>query len=153
MGWMSQGTPGNVPPSGVSGDTRGASPKNGWWTGLVLAFCCWHAAFLAISIVPSPPESDAALHPALDFYASAFAGPQRWNVFETIPTLHSVDFRLEGEDENGNIVTHGCVLPDFKPYPKSERVRYYAGLYRMFSSDPFRDAYLQRRGQQLPAYV
>jgi hypothetical protein len=44
-------------------------------------------------------------------------------------------------------------LPDFAPYPKPERARYFAGLYRLVSVEPYRDAYLQRLGQQLPARV
>jgi hypothetical protein len=121
-------------------------------TGLLLAFCCWHGAFLAYSIIPVSHEKDVPSHSVLDFYRLAVSGSQQWNMFETIPTLHSMDARLVGEDETGNQITRGCILPGFEPYPKPEQARYYQAFFRLLSDDSYRDAYLRNAAQLLSAH-
>jgi hypothetical protein len=140
----------------AAGDSRGITGDDGApagtggpsWTsrlgkGLLLAFCCWHAAFLVFSIIPAPPAQATHGNPATDLYRLAFSGREQWNMFDTIPVLHSMDLRLEGEDEKGNKTTTGCLLPGFKPYPKPEESRYYVLFFRlMFYDDvvPYREA-------------
>ncbi len=122
--------------------------------GLFLAFCCWHAVFLVISIIPGPRGWDESRNPALNLYELVLGGQQQWNLFFTIPVQHSFDARLEGEDEAGGRITAGCVLPGFKPYPKPHNSRYYVLFNQLiFSSNltGYRDAYLRKAGQLLPA--
>ena len=121
--------------------------KNRWLSGLLLAFCCWHAVFLVISIIPAPPAKDDPPNLALDTYRLLFAGRQQLKMFETIPVQRSLSVRFQREDKTGNLVTSGCVLPGFKPYPEPENIRYYVLFYRMaFSADmaAYRDAYFQK---------
>lgn len=122
--------------------------------GLLLAFCCWHAVFLLISIRPAPPARDDPGNPAVDLYRLMLGGRQQWNMFESIPVLHSMDVRLENGPETGGKITAGCVLPGFKPYPKPEDTRYYVLFFRLMFFDnkaAYRDAYLQKVAQLLPS--
>jgi hypothetical protein len=144
----------NVPDHGVSEDDGAATPKNRWWKALLLAFCCWHAVFLIISIAPAPPSRGDRGNPVLDLYRLMLGGVQQWNMFDTIPVLHSLDVRFESKEATGAKITRGCVLPGFKPYPKPESARYYVLLGRlvMFSNDiPYRDAYMRKAAGLLPA--
>jgi hypothetical protein len=123
-------------------------------SALLLIFCCWHAVFLIFSIKPPPPARDDPGNPAVDLYRIALGGRQLWFMFETIPVLHSLDVRLEGEDAMGRKVTTGCVLPGFKPYPRPEDSRYYVLMFRLMFFDnktAFRDAYLRKVAQLLAA--
>jgi len=154
MGWMKKGNPGDSSDQDRLDDAAGFPVKSRWLTGLLLVFCCWHAVFLIVSIIPGPPARDDPGHPAMDFYRLALGGWQHWNMFETIPVLHSMDVRFEGEDEMGRKITAGCVLPGFQPYPKPEKARYYVGFFRLifFSNKvAYRDAYLRKAAQLLPA--
>lgn len=122
--------------------------------GLLLAFCCWHVTFLVISIMPPPPARDDPGNPVIDLYRLVIGGRQQWNMFETIPVLHSMDVRLEGEDATGQKITAGCVLPGFKPYPKPEDSRYYVLFYRLMMFDnkvAFQEEYLQKVAQLISA--
>ena len=122
--------------------------------GLLLAFCCWHAVILVISIIPPPPAREDPGNPAMDFYRLALSGRQQWNMFETIPVLHSMGARLEGKDVSGDTITAGCVLPGFKPYPMPEASRYYVLFYRMMFFDnkvAYRDAYMKKIAKALAA--
>jgi hypothetical protein len=131
------------------GKAAGAPIRSRLVTGLLLVFCCWHGAFLAYSIIPVPNGNDVPSHSILDFYRLAVSGSQQWNMFDTIPTLHSMDARLVGEDETGNQITRGCILPGFEPYPKPEQARYYVALFRLLSQESYRDAYLRNAAQLL----
>lgn len=146
----SPSSPGDPEPLNAAG-----SPiKNRLVTGLLLAFCCWHGGFLVYSIFPAPPPTpgkEVSRHLGLDFYQLTVSGWQEWTLFDTIPTFHSMDIRLVGEDGMGNEITLGCVLPEFKPYPKPELSRYYTGFYRLLSFKPYREAYLQNLAKFLPA--
>ena len=47
-------------------DATGTTPpKNRWWKALLLAFCCWHAVYLIISIAPAPPSRGDSRNPVL----------------------------------------------------------------------------------------
>jgi len=143
----------NVPDCGDSADDGAGPPGNRWLKALLLAFCCWHAAFLLVSIAPAPPSRGDRGNPVLDFYRLMLGGVQQWNMFDTIPLLHSLDVRFESKDAAGARITRGCVLPGFKPYPKPESARYYVLLGRlvMFSNDiSYRDAYLRKAVGLLP---
>ncbi len=145
---VKRGDPGDVREAG------GVPAKHRLLAGALLAFCCWHAGFLLVSIIPGPPAQEAPGSPALDLYRLALCGHQRWNMFETIPVLHSMDVRLEGEDAAGHKITAGPVLPGFTPYPAPEDSRFYVLLYRLMFFDnkvPFRDAYLEKVAQLLRA--
>ena len=154
MGSMSQDDAGAAPEQGSPAEAGGVPVRSCLLTGLLLAFCCWHAVFLVISIIPAPPARDDPGNPAVDLYRLVLGGRQQWNMFETIPVLHSMDVRLEGEDEGGRKITAGCVLPGFKPYPKPEDSRYYVLFYRLMLFDnkvAYRDAYLRNAAQLISA--
>ena len=123
-------------------------------SGLLLAFCCWHAAFLIISIMPEPPAREGDRKSVLDLYRLVIAGRQQMKLFETIPVHHSLDLYLAGEDESGGKVIAGCVLPGFKEYPAPEETRFYLHFFRMMFSPEFsayRDAYVRKAAQALAA--
>ena len=133
-----------------------AAPRRRFPVVLFLIFCCLHAVFLIVSIVPRRPGQDDPGNPVMDMYRLVTGGRQVWNMFETIPILHSLDLRLEAEDESGAKFTAGCVVPGFKPYPKPERSRYYVIFHRMLMTSPgvpFRDAYLRRAAQSMPGPI
>lgn len=149
MGTMTQGDESRSLP-----DADDVSFRSPWLKGLLLAFCCWHAAVLIISIIPPPPAREDPGNPAMDLYRLALSGRQQWNMFETIPVLHSMGARLEGKDGRGDIITAGCVLPGFKPYPMPEDSRYYVLIYRMMFFDnkvPYRNAYLKKAAKLMSA--
>ncbi len=149
MGTMSQGDEHRSQPQAEQ-----VSFRSPWLKAALLAFCCWHAVVLIISIIPPPPARDDPGNPAMDLYRLSLSGRQQWNMFETIPVLHSMAVHLEGKDANGDILTSGCVLPGFKPYPQPEDSRYYVLIYRMmfFSNKvPYRDAYVKKVAQVLSA--
>lgn len=90
----------------------------------------------------------------MDTYRLLTGGRQLWNMFESIPALHSLDMRIEMEDEAGGKTLVGCVLPGFQPYPKPEISRYYVLFHRLLASpsgDAFREAYLRNVASLLPA--
>jgi hypothetical protein len=131
--------------------------KNRWLQGLLLAFCCGHALVILGSIV-SPlasaafkSEGQKPAHPALDLYQLMTAGRQEWNMFETIPKLHAMDVRLEGQNERGELIKRGSVLPGLRSYPRPEGIRYYNAYFRLLSSEKYREAYLRRLAQTVPA--
>jgi len=134
---------------------RSASPAKGRvGAGLLLAFCCGHAAFLIASIVPRHAVPPERRNPALKLYRTFVGGEQQWNMFETIPTLHSFDARIEADDGQGGRTTVGTVLPGFAPYPKPERSRYYVLFNRMLLNSPqpsFFEAYLRKTDDLLRA--
>ena len=138
---------------------------------LLVGFCCWHAVFLIASIVPRNTAGDALgngvpnfyrrfvawqerMMPdnsrrirALNFYRLLVSGDQQWNMFETIPTLHSFDTRIEVDDGRGGRTTLGSMMPGFTPYPHPEDARYYNLFYRMLQGSdrsPQFLAYLRR---------
>lgn len=154
MGAMRQGDEENAPEHRSPAEAGGVPMKSRLLTGLLLAFCCWHAVFLLISIIPAPPARDDPGNPGVDLYRLVLGGRQQWNMFETIPVLHSMDVRLEGEDEAGGKITTGCVLPGFKPYPKPEDSRYYVLFFRLMLFDnkvAFQEAYLRKAAQLISA--
>jgi len=135
-------------------EAGGSSWKRRVGAGLLLIFCCWHAGFLIFSIMPQDPKSEVPASPAMDFYRLVAGGRQEWNMVETIPVLHSLDARLEVEDEKGNNTTGGCVLPGWTPYPEPELARYYVLFHRMLmtaSKPSFLEAYLRRVEGRLAA--
>ncbi len=121
---------------------------------LLLVFCCWHAVFLVISIVPQRPGQEDRGTLPMNLYGQLAAGNQGWKMFETIPLLHSLDARIEIEDGAGGRKTVGSVLPGFAPYPKPELSRHYILLHRLLlsSSSPSQlEAYLRRVDDHLSA--
>ncbi len=153
MSEPNQGGEENAPDRGDSEDDGTTPPKNRWWKALLLAFCCWHAVYLIISIAPAAPSRGDRGNPVLDLYRLMFGGVQQWNMFDTIPVLHSLDVRFESKDATGAKITRGCVLPGFKPYPKPESARYYVLLGRLatFSNDtPYRDVSMRKAAGLLP---
>lgn len=133
----------------------GGSMKSRLLAGLLLVFCCWHAVFLVISVIPMPPARHGSGNPALNLYRTALAGRQDWDFFPTIPALHSMELRLEGVDESGGKLTTGCILPGFEPYPDPENLRYYV-LFHLLLLSPdhvaFRDAYCRKANQLLSTH-
>lgn len=155
MGEMSGKTPEDLAPQEGAAPAVEALPRSRWARGLLLAFCCWHAGFLLYSMIPAPAAQDAPGHPVLDFYRLALGGHQRWNMFETIPVLHSLDVRLVGENGTREGATAGPVLPGFAPYPHPESARYYNAFYRLLLANEtiaYRDAYLRKVAQLFPAH-
>lgn len=123
-----------------------------WLKGLFLAFCCWHALFLVCSIIPVPPTRENPGNPAVALYRLVLGGRQEWNVFNSIPVVHSMDAWIEHEDEKGEKEIVGCVLPGLKPYPVPEETRCYQIFWRLaFFSDglAFQEAYLKKAAQLL----
>lgn len=124
-----------------------ATPRKRVGRALLLAFCCAHAAYLIYSVVPAPPAQDNPGHPVLDFYRLALGGRQIWNMFDTIPVLHSLEVRVVGDNGTREGLIVGPVLPGFAPYPKPENVRYYNGFYRLLLANEkyaYREAYLRK---------
>jgi hypothetical protein len=124
------------------------------WAVLLLGFCCWHAAFLIASIVPRQTASGKKGSPALNLYRIFVSGDQQWNMFETIPLLHSFDVRIEVDSGQGGRATVGSVLPGFAPYPQPEFSRYYVMFHRMLlnsTSPSFFEAYLRKTDELLRA--
>ena len=154
MRWMRRGDAADSVEHDSPGEADGSSARSRLLRGLLLIFCCWHAGFLIISIFPRRLGQEDPGHLAMDLYRLLTGGRQLWSMFETIPVLHSLDARLEGEDETGGKITAGCVLPGFKPYPKPEQSRYYVLFHRLlFTANGvgFREAYLRKVAQLLPA--
>lgn len=123
-------------------------------SALLLAFCCWHAVVLIVSIAPRKKNPDEKPQTALALYKQFVSGQQQWNLFETIPNHHSLDPRIVVEDGQGGRTTVGCVLPDLAPYPRPEKARYYNLFFRLLSNaehNPFFAAYLRRVEAALPA--
>lgn len=132
---------------------RGPFPvKNRVGAALLVGFCCWHSIFLIAAVVPRTVGRDERGNPATDLYRTLVSGPQQWNVFETIPLLHSFDARIQVDDGRGHRETLGSVMPGFAPYPRPENARYYNVFYRMLL-DPdrsaFLEAYLRKAGTQM----
>ena len=151
---MNGGDPGETPDHPIPAGAGGVPMKSRFWTGFLLAFCCAHAVFLLTSIMPAPPARDDPGNPAAELYRLVLAGRQQWSMFETIPVLHSMDVRLAGEDDRGEKLTAGCVLPGFRQYPRPEDSRYYVLFYRMMFFDnkvAYRDAYLRNVARELQA--
>jgi hypothetical protein len=137
-----------------SGGTDGLPAKRGPFAYLLLVFFCWHGGFLIFSIIPRAPGQEDPGNPAMDFYRLLTAGRQVWNMFETIPVLHSLDVRLEGLGEKEGKITAGCLLPGFKPCPTPEQPRYYVLFHRLLLTPggaAFREAYLRKAAQLFPA--
>lgn len=152
MRWMRQESGAEFRGPDSSREAGGSPAKRRLLAGLLLIFCCWHAGFLIVSIIPRGPGQDEPGSPAMDLYRLLTGGRQVWNMFETIPVLHSMDARLEGEDEAGRTITAGCVLPGFTPYPKPESSRHYALFHRLLWSSngaAFREAYLRKAANLL----
>ena len=121
---------------------------------LLLVFCCWHAVFLIISVVPQRTGQEDRISAPMNLYGMLAAGSQGWKMFETIPLLHSLDARIEIEDEAGGRTSVGSVLPGLAPYPKPELSRHYILLHRMLlssSSPSHLEAYLRRVDDHLSA--
>ncbi len=119
---------------------------------LLLALCCWHAAFLVFSIIPQRAGQDDPGAPAMDAYRLATGSRQVWNMFETIPMFHSLDVHLEGSGPDGRQTTAGCVLPGFAAYPQPEQSRFYVLFHRLLLTDHgavFREAYLKKVAGQM----
>jgi hypothetical protein len=138
------------PDDASPGDDAGILKKNPWLKGLLLVFCCCHAVFLCISIIPGSHFGN----PAMELYRLVVGGQQQWNMFSTIPVQHSMDLHFEGENEEGDKMTAGCVLPGLMPYPKPEESRYYVLFHQMMfipKNVAYRDAYLRKAAQLLPA--
>jgi len=155
MSGTNQGGEENAPDRVDSADDGAAPVKNRYGKALLLAFCCWHAVFLIVSIAPAPPSRGKHGNPVLDFYRLLFGGVQQWNMFDTIPVLHSLDVRFESKDATGAKIARGCVLPGFKPYPKPDSARYFVLLGRMVmfgdKGNRYREAYLRKAAGLLPA--
>lgn len=153
---VSGGNPADPPESGGVG----ALPvKRSLPSHLLLIFCCWHAAFLIFSIIPRiPGQNDRGSRP-MDLYRLLTGARQVWNMFESIPALHSLDPRLEADDGTEGKITAGPVLPGFKPYPKPEKTRYYIAFHRLrWAADvppelrrasvvAYRDGYLRKAAE------
>ncbi len=121
---------------------------------LLLVFCCWHAVFLVISVVPQRTGQEDRISAPMNLYGMLAAGSQWWKMFETIPLLHSLGARIEIEDGAGGRTSVGSVLPGFVPYPKPEISRQYILLHRLLlssSSPSHLEAYLRRVDDQLAA--
>lgn len=147
---MNQEDVGDSAEHGSHGDVAHASAKSRFFATLLLIFCCGHAMFLIFSIMPRSRGQDDPGSPAMDLYRLVTGGRQVWNMFETIPILHSLDARLEAGDATGRRITAGCVLPGFMPYPKPETSRYYILFHRMLATSSgaaVREAYLRKIAQ------
>lgn len=116
-------------------------------SALLLAFCCFHAVFLIVSVAPKNTFLAAKGNFALDLYRTFIGGPQQWNLFHSIPDHHSLELRIVLDDAQGGRSSVGCVLPGFTDYPSPEKPRYYNLFYRMLTNDhrpSFFEAYLRR---------
>lgn len=105
--------------------------KTTLWALLMLVFCCWHAGFLIVSILPRDKEARERGNPAMNLYRLFVGGDQHWNMFETIPQHHSLGARIEVYDEKGGRTILGSVMPGFSPYPDPEDARYYNVFFRI----------------------
>jgi hypothetical protein len=147
------GTDGQVPPVGTSEtlrDTECAPPPFGekkWSRPLLLLFCCWHAGFLIFSVLPRLPGQDLPGYYPVDLYRLVTGSRQMWRLFHTIPVMRSLRIHLEATQADGKILTAGCLLPGFTPYPLPENSRFFTLFERMLThpiGELYREAYIRK---------
>jgi hypothetical protein len=120
----------------------------------ILIFGTAHLVYLAASVLPLNWRNHGLLGHLIAGYESATTSVQNWGLFDTIPTVHSLDAHLRVEVPGQEPERVGMVLPGLRLYPQPENTRFYGWMHMTILStqrSDQREPYMKHAAAELLA--
>ncbi len=111
---------------------------------VIVVFASFHGLILLISVAPVNLPPHSTLLPVLKPYHELTGTSQQWNMFYTIPQMHSMSATMKIEYPDGRVEEKGPLLPDMKVIRFPEKVRYFHVMLRIIHQErtsKYRDAW------------
>lgn len=113
-----------------------------------------HLLYLAVSVLPLNWRNSGLMGHLVAGYESATTSVQNWGMFDTIPTVHSLDAHLRVEAPGQPPKRVGMILPGLSAYPQPEHTRFYGWMHMVILSNERsdqREPYMRRAAAELLA--
>ena len=120
----------------------------------ILIFGTAHLLYLAASVLPLRWRNSGPMGHLVAGYETATTSVQNWSLFDTIPTVHSLDAHLRVEAPGQPPKRVGMVLPGLSAYPQPENTRFYGWMHMVILSSERsdqREPYMRRAAAELLA--
>lgn len=90
---------------------------------VIVVFATVHLVFLLVGMLPVPWRAKLIVSPAFLFYERFTHCHQLWNMFETIPNMHSLEARLVVQEGAHKPREEGMVLPGLRRFSQKDEMR------------------------------
>ncbi len=119
---------------------------------VIVVFATVHLAFLLFAVLPLRWRDRIHLTPVFALYERITRSHQVWNMFETIPNMHSLDARLVVQEGKQKPREEGVVLPGLRPYSRHDEQRFNNWMVNVIfnsSRGVFRESYMKSAAEAL----
>lgn len=113
---------------------------------VIVVFATVHLIFLLFGVLPLPWRDRIHLTPVFSFYERITRSHQVWNMFDTIPNMHSLDARLVVKEGGQKPHLVGMVLPGLRRFSQNDQVRFHNWMMNTIfnpSRGVFRESYMK----------
>lgn len=119
---------------------------------VIVVFASVHLVFLLFGVLPLRWRNGMHLTPAFSFYERITRSHQVWNMFETIPNMHSLNARLIVQEGKQKPREEGVVLPGLRRYARHDEMRFYNWMSNVIFNPTrgvFRESYMKSAAEAL----
>ncbi|MBT7982936.1 MAG: hypothetical protein HN584_10225 [Akkermansiaceae bacterium] len=119
---------------------------------IIILFSTIISANMLLGIAPLSTSIGQSISKRLDPIRWTIGLGQKWDMFHSIPTHHSLRIYLTANDASGKKYRYGAGLPSFREISPRELIRYHYTFLRLFN-DPlnksFKESYIESISQAL----
>ena len=119
---------------------------------VILIFASVHLVYLMLGALPETWRDTIHVSVFHRFYERITRCHQAWNMFETIPNMHSMKARLIVQEKGRKARAEGMVLPGLRPFSQHDQVRLNNWMLNVIftsSRSVFREAYMRNAADAL----
>ena len=107
---------------------------------VIILFSTLISANILMGIAPLNTNIGQSISKILDPLRWTIGLGQKWDMFHSIPTHHSLRVHLTANDLSGKEYRYGAGLPDFSEISPRKQIRYHYTLLRLFN-DPLNESF------------
>ena len=107
---------------------------------VIILFSTLISANILMGIAPLNTNLGQSISKILDPVRWTIGLGQKWDMFHSIPTHHSLGVHLTANDISGKEYRYGAGLPDFSEISPRKRIRYHYTFLRLFN-DPLNESF------------
>ncbi|MFL2478931.1 MAG: hypothetical protein ACJ0K4_05205 [Verrucomicrobiales bacterium] len=119
---------------------------------IIILFSTIISANMLLGIAPLSTNIGKSISKRLDPIRWTIGLGQKWDMFHSIPTHHSLKIYLTANDASGKEHRYGAGLPSFKEISPKKLIRYHYTFLRLFNdplNEPFKKSYIESVSQAL----
>lgn len=119
---------------------------------VIVVFASVHLVFLLFGVLPLRWRDRIHLTPVFSFYERITRSHQVWNMFETIPNMHSLNARLIVKEDGQKTHLVGMLLPGLRRFSQNDQVRFHNWMMNVIfnpSRGVFRESYMKSAAEAL----